>query len=137
MKIPRPSGGSKQSDGVGKIYVKFDSADGASQALKTLAGRKFAERTVIASFFSEVSCDLSKKPAVANTRYRRTLTSVLGDEIKSVFPQTLKEVWAEDLPGSLSASIASIMQCVRYGAEGLAPVVCQFDSDMGVECIPE
>ena len=54
LKIPRPSGGSRQSAGVGKIYVKFDNADSASQALKALAGRKFQDRTVVTSYFSEV-----------------------------------------------------------------------------------
>lgn len=54
MKIPRPSGGSKQSEGVGKIYIKYESSDAAATALKTLAGRRFANRTVIASFFGEV-----------------------------------------------------------------------------------
>ncbi len=55
LKIPRPSGGSRQSAGVGKIYVKFDNADSASKALKALAGRKFQDRTVVTSYFSEVS----------------------------------------------------------------------------------
>jgi splicing factor U2AF 65 kDa subunit len=54
MKVPRPSGGSRQSAGVGKIFVKFDNADSASKALKSLAGRKFADRTVVVTYFSEV-----------------------------------------------------------------------------------
>lgn len=56
MKVPRPSGGSRQSAGVGKIFVKFDNTESASKALKSLAGRKFADRTVVVTYFSEV-CD--------------------------------------------------------------------------------
>lgn len=55
LKIPRPSGGSRQSNGVGKIYVKFDTPESAQKALRTLAGRKFADRTVVVTFFGEVS----------------------------------------------------------------------------------
>lgn len=54
LKVPRPSGGSRQSAGVGKIFVKFDNADSATKALKALAGRKFSDRTVIATYFPEV-----------------------------------------------------------------------------------
>jgi splicing factor U2AF subunit len=54
IKIPRPSGGSRQSAGVGKIFVKFDNAQSAGKALRTLAGRKFADRTVVTTYFSEV-----------------------------------------------------------------------------------
>jgi len=53
MKVPRPSGGSRQSAGVGKIYVKFDNAESAGKALRALAGRKFADRTVVTTYFSE------------------------------------------------------------------------------------
>ncbi|KAI9679885.1 MAG: hypothetical protein M1817_004900 [Caeruleum heppii] len=53
MKVPRPSGGSRQSNGVGKIFVKFDNAESAGKALRTLAGRKFADRTVVTTYFSE------------------------------------------------------------------------------------
>ena len=55
MKVPRPSGGSRQSAGVGKIYVKYDNPDSARKALAALAGRKFADRTVVTTYFSEVS----------------------------------------------------------------------------------
>lgn len=58
MKIPRPSGGSRQSAGVGKIYVKFETADQTTKALTALAGRKFADRTVVTSYFPEV-CNLA------------------------------------------------------------------------------
>lgn len=54
MKVPRPSGGSRQSNGVGKIYIKYDSNDSASKALRALAGRKFADRTVVVTYFGEV-----------------------------------------------------------------------------------
>jgi splicing factor U2AF subunit len=54
IKVPRPSGGSRQSSGVGKIFVKFDSSESAGKALRSLAGRKFADRTVVATYFSEV-----------------------------------------------------------------------------------
>ncbi|KAF3769349.1 hypothetical protein M406DRAFT_345075 [Cryphonectria parasitica EP155] len=53
LKVPRPSGGSKQSAGIGKIYVKFDSPESATKALKALAGRKFADRTVVTTYFPE------------------------------------------------------------------------------------
>ncbi|KAB8243894.1 hypothetical protein BDV35DRAFT_407222 [Aspergillus flavus] len=64
LKIPRPSGGSRQSPGVGKIFVKFDSVESTTNALKALAGRKFSDRTVVTTYFSEASlylpfCNLS------------------------------------------------------------------------------
>ncbi|KAI9680927.1 MAG: hypothetical protein M1829_001007 [Trizodia sp. TS-e1964] len=59
MKVPRPSGGSRQSTGVGKIFVKFDTAESAARALRTLAGRKFADRTVITSYISEENFDVN------------------------------------------------------------------------------
>lgn len=55
MKVPRPTGGSRQSNGVGKIFVKFDGPESAGKALRALAGRKFADRTVVTTYFSEVS----------------------------------------------------------------------------------
>ncbi|KAI0113976.1 hypothetical protein GGR51DRAFT_473269 [Nemania sp. FL0031] len=53
MKVPRPIGGSRQSAGVGKIYVKFDTTESAKKALQALAGRKFADRTVVSTYFPE------------------------------------------------------------------------------------
>ncbi|CAJ0625837.1 11581_t:CDS:2 [Entrophospora sp. SA101] len=50
MKIPRPG---QSTTGVGKIFVRFDSAEAAGIALRALAGRKFAERTVLTSYFAE------------------------------------------------------------------------------------
>ena len=55
MKIPRPSGGSRQSNGVGKIFIKYEANEGARKALQALAGRKFQDRTVVTTYFSEVS----------------------------------------------------------------------------------
>ena len=55
MKVPRPSGGSRQSNGVGKIYIKYDTPESARKALQALAGRKFADRTVVTTYFSEVA----------------------------------------------------------------------------------
>ena len=64
LKIPRPSGGSRQSAGVGKIYIKFETNEAAKKALQSLAGRKFADRTVVSTYFSEVGrlCFLSIRP---------------------------------------------------------------------------
>ncbi|CAL8575318.1 hypothetical protein XPA_001250 [Xanthoria parietina] len=59
MKIPRPSGGSRQSNGVGKIFVKYDTADSARKALQSLAGRKFADRTVVTTYFSEENFEVN------------------------------------------------------------------------------
>ena len=55
IKIPRPSMGSRQSAGVGKIFIKYDGVESARKALQSLAGRKFADRTVVTTYFSEVS----------------------------------------------------------------------------------
>ena len=54
VKVPRPTG-TRQNPGVGKIFVKFEQKEAAGAALKALAGRKFADRTVVATFFGEVS----------------------------------------------------------------------------------
>lgn len=53
IKVPRPTGGSRQSAGVGKIYVKYDTTASAKLALQALAGRKFADRTVVTTYFPE------------------------------------------------------------------------------------
>ncbi|KAJ5404150.1 hypothetical protein N7509_004021 [Penicillium cosmopolitanum] len=58
LKVPRPSGGSRQTSGVGKIYVKFDTEQSATSALKALAGRKFSDRTVVVSYFGEENFDV-------------------------------------------------------------------------------
>jgi len=53
INIPRPTGGSRQSAGLGKIYVCFDAPESATKALRALAGRKFADRTVVCTYFPE------------------------------------------------------------------------------------
>lgn len=55
LKVPRPAGGSRQSNGVGKIYIKYDNVESSTKALRALAGRKFADRTVVVTYFGEVS----------------------------------------------------------------------------------
>ena len=71
--------GSRQSAGVGKIFVKFDSADSARKALQSLAGRKFADRTVVTTYFSEVSLSVSMFPySWADFLDRITLRSMHG-----------------------------------------------------------
>ncbi|KAL2784978.1 hypothetical protein BJX66DRAFT_315843 [Aspergillus keveii] len=59
LKIPRPTGGSRQSPGVGKIFVKFDTIESTTAALKALAGRKFSDRTVVTTYFSEENFDVN------------------------------------------------------------------------------
>ncbi|KIW15753.1 hypothetical protein PV08_05803 [Exophiala spinifera] len=59
MKIPRPSGGSRQSAGVGKIFIKYEDPQSAKKALQALAGRKFADRTVVTTYFDEASFDVN------------------------------------------------------------------------------
>ena len=81
LKIPRPVGGSRQSAGVGKIFIKFDSTESSTNAMKALAGRKFSDRTVVTTYFPEVSPSSSKSRAYnrpLNTRCRKTSKSVLG-----------------------------------------------------------
>ncbi|KAI8929854.1 hypothetical protein BC831DRAFT_442347 [Entophlyctis helioformis] len=57
--IPRPIDG-RDGPGVGKIFVKYSEADEAAAAQRALAGRKFAERTVVASFFDEEKFERSE-----------------------------------------------------------------------------
>lgn len=38
-----------------QIFVRFETQDCASTALRSLAGRKFADRTVVCTYFSEVT----------------------------------------------------------------------------------
>lgn len=59
VKMPRPTGGSRQSNGIGKIYIKYDDPGSAQKALAALAGRKFADRTVVATFFGEEYFDVN------------------------------------------------------------------------------
>jgi len=59
LKVPRPVGGSRQSAGVGKIFVKFDSTESSTKALTALAGRKFADRTVVTTYFPEENFEVN------------------------------------------------------------------------------
>ncbi|PVV04731.1 hypothetical protein BB560_000760 [Smittium megazygosporum] len=52
IKIPRPIEG-QAVPGLGKIFVKFNDTNEATVALRALAGRKFADRTVLVSYLSE------------------------------------------------------------------------------------
>ncbi|KAJ1955521.1 hypothetical protein EC988_001834 [Linderina pennispora] len=54
--IPRPSP-DQDVPGVGKIFVKFATVDEATTALRALAGRKFADRTVVASYMADEDFD--------------------------------------------------------------------------------
>jgi splicing factor U2AF subunit len=58
VKIPRPSGGSKVNPGVGKVFVRFENSEGCTSALRRLAGRKFANRTIIATYYPEESYEV-------------------------------------------------------------------------------
>jgi splicing factor U2AF 65 kDa subunit len=58
MKVPRPVAG-RQLPGVGKIYVKFEDKESAQKALRSLAGRKFADRTVVVTYFGEEYFDVN------------------------------------------------------------------------------
>lgn len=52
MKIPRPSR-DHAVPGSGLIFVRYETKEQALEALRALAGRKFADRTVVASFIDE------------------------------------------------------------------------------------
>ncbi|KAJ2959135.1 hypothetical protein NQZ79_g5353 [Umbelopsis isabellina] len=52
MKIPRPQEG-KTVPGLGMIFIRYENNEDALTALKALAGRKFADRTVLATFYEE------------------------------------------------------------------------------------
>jgi splicing factor U2AF subunit len=54
LQIPRPLGRSGEGPGVGKVFVRFENETECAAALKGLAGRKFSERTVVASYYPEV-----------------------------------------------------------------------------------
>lgn len=79
LKIPRLAGGSRQSAGVGKIFVKFDTPESTTKALKALAGRKFADRTVVTTYFPEVcSCNQNLKLTLLTRHFRKISMSALG-----------------------------------------------------------
>jgi splicing factor U2AF subunit len=69
LKIPRPSG-ARSSPGVGKVFIKFDTPESAQKATAALAGRKFADRTVVITDFSEVCSAL-----LSHMAFRSLLTS--------------------------------------------------------------
>ena len=54
MQVPRPLGRSGEGPGVGKVFVRFETEEECAAALQGLAGRKFQERTVVASYYPEV-----------------------------------------------------------------------------------
>ena len=56
--MPRPTTGARQNNGIGKIYLKYESPESAQKALAALAGRKFADRTVVVTFFGEEYFDV-------------------------------------------------------------------------------
>jgi splicing factor U2AF subunit len=53
-KMPR----GRQGPGVGKIYVKYEEPAGAKKAHAALGGRKFADRTVVVTYFGEEYFDV-------------------------------------------------------------------------------
>jgi splicing factor U2AF 65 kDa subunit len=54
LQIPRPLGRSGEGPGVGKVFVRFETQDDCAAAVKGIAGRKFQDRTVVASYYPEV-----------------------------------------------------------------------------------
>ena len=58
VKMPRPTSGARQNAGIGKIYIKYEDAASAQKALAALAGRKFADRTVVVTVFGEEYFDV-------------------------------------------------------------------------------
>ncbi|KAK3810786.1 MAG: splicing factor U2AF 65 kDa subunit-like protein [Benniella sp.] len=50
IRIPRPIPG-QEVRGLGKIFVKYSSVEECTVALRALSGRKFADRTVLTSFY--------------------------------------------------------------------------------------
>ena len=54
-----PTSGARQNTGIGKIYIKYAQPESAQKALAALAGRKFADRTVVVTFFGEEYFDVA------------------------------------------------------------------------------
>jgi hypothetical protein len=111
MKVPRPTGGSRQSNGVGKIFVKFDTPESAGKALRALAGRKFADRTVVTTYFSEVRIILSPYEKPANISYRKTLRWLHGKRkcwLQSITPNFLSNLLT---PKALQCKVANLYLC--------------------------
>ncbi|KAK9480171.1 hypothetical protein V1514DRAFT_276954 [Lipomyces japonicus] len=59
VKIPRPTSANRTPAGVGKIFVRFETSEACADAAKTLAGRKFAERTVITTVLPEENYEVN------------------------------------------------------------------------------
>ncbi|EFX03052.1 splicing factor u2af large subunit [Grosmannia clavigera kw1407] len=94
LKVPRPASGGRHSPGVGKIFVKFDSRDSATKALKALAGRKFSDRTVVATYFPEENFEVDacngKGISSSAVPYSRTAPSWLKTTPDQVVEQICK-----------------------------------------------
>jgi hypothetical protein len=80
--------GSRQSAGVGKIFIKYEDAESAKKALQALAGRKFADRTVVTTYFDEVCFPRNQSGAKlamnANTCVNRPASMLmLGEEMST------------------------------------------------------
>lgn len=77
IKIPRPAG-ARSSPGVGKIYVKFEQPESAAKALAAMSGRKFSDRTVVVTYFGEVSTVLIVREQQADQYSRNTSILMRG-----------------------------------------------------------
>ena len=53
MKIPRPIGNGTQNQGVGRVFVRFETQEDADKALTKISGRKFLERTIVGAYLQE------------------------------------------------------------------------------------
>lgn len=51
LEIPRPAPGLSEKDGIGKIFVEFETPSDSQRAAAALSGRKFANRVVVTSFY--------------------------------------------------------------------------------------
>lgn len=164
MKVPRPSGGSRQSNGVGKIYVKYDTPDSARKALQALAGRKFADRTVVTTYFSEVSlrklfvkeaevnaaigifrskCMVMEQAMHVLSRHDCHLAGCAiagGGSTLSVFPISFRSVckWDEDEPCCASApSIVLRLYCSSSHLHLVHQMQSKFLTQILLECRQE
>ncbi len=77
IKVPRPIGGSRQTPGIGKVYVRYTTTEASTKALRALAGRKFADRTVVTTYFPEVS----RYPCPLATKVPESWTNTLAGEL--------------------------------------------------------
>ena len=116
LKVPRLSGGSRQSAGVGKIFVKYDTPASAKKALQALAGRKFADRTVVTTLFPEVRFPSVMEEPLLTLCHRKTLTSVHGKQNAAVTiwfptPQDRVSVKFESLGSSRIADVYNNAHC--------------------------